>query len=123
MKKLLFLVFGILSVASCSDNSSKSYTQKGPDAAYYTDWDRAIRYDVDMQNMYANTPLKLEKPIDMYMSMALALKYNYTGRMLRYQESLTKAGQSTYSQLSDIASPCRYRRWRDCRAYCPPHPD
>lgn len=108
MKKLLFLVFGILSVASCSDNSSKSYTQKGPDAAYYTDWDRAIRYDVDMQNMYANTPLKLEKPIDMYMSMALALKYNYTGRMLRYQESLTKAGQSTYSQLSDIASNAGY---------------
>ena len=101
-------MFGILSVASCSDNNSVSYAQKGPDAAYYTDWDRAIRYDVDMQNMYANAPLKLEKPIDMYMSMALALKYNYTGRMLRYQESLAKAGQSTYSQLSDIASNAGY---------------
>ena len=61
-----------------------------------------------MQNMYANTPLKLEKPIDMYMSMALALKYNYTGRMIRYQESLVKAGKSAYSDLPEIASNAGY---------------
>ena len=101
MKKLLFLMSGILAVIGCSDK--ESYT-KAPDAAYYSDWDRAIRYDVDMQNMYANAPLKIEKPIDMYMSMALALKYNYTGRMIRYQESLLQAGKSAYSQLPDIAS-------------------
>ena len=96
---------GILAVIGCSDK--ESYT-KAPDAAYYSDWDRAIRYDVDMQNMYANAPLKIEKPIDMYMSMALALKYNYTGRMIRYQESLLQAGKSAYSQLPDIASNAGY---------------
>ena len=67
-------MMSFLAAAGCTEKDS-SYTN-GPDAAYYSDWDRAVRYDVDMQNMYANTPLKLEKPIDMYMSMALALKYN-----------------------------------------------
>lgn len=58
--------------------------------------------------MYANAPLKLEKPLDIYMSMALALKYNYTGRMIRYQESLLKAGKSAYSQLPEIATNAGY---------------
>ena len=106
MKKLLFLMMSFLAAAGCTEKDS-SYTN-GPDAAYYSDWDRAVRYDVDMQNMYANTPLKLEKPIDMYMSMALALKYNYTGRMIRYQESLVKAGKSAYSDLPEIASNAGY---------------
>ena len=106
MKKLLFLMLGILAAAGCSDK--ENYNNKQPDAAYYSDWDRAIRYDVDMQNMYANAPLKLEKPLDMYMSMALALKYNYTGRMIRYQESLLKAGKSAYSQLPEIATNAGY---------------
>lgn len=106
MKKLLFLMMSFLAVSGCAKNDS-SY-KNGPDAAYYSDWDRAVRYDVDMQNMYANAPLKLEKPIDMYMSMALALKYNYTGRMIRYQESLVKAGKSAYSQLPEIASNAGY---------------
>ena len=57
MKKLLFLMLGILAAAGCSDK--ENYNNKQPDAAYYSDWDRAIRYDVDMQNMYANAPLKL----------------------------------------------------------------
>ena len=99
-------MMSFLAAAGCTEKDS-SYTN-GPDAAYYSDWDRAVRYDVDMQNMYANTPLKLEKPIDMYMSMALALKYNYTGRMIRYQESLVKAGKSAYSQLPEIASSAGY---------------
>lgn len=107
MKKLLFLMLGLLTAAGCADKKDAQYTN-GPDAAYYSDWDRAIRYDVDMQNMYANAPLKLEKPIDMYMSMALALKYNYTGRMIRYQESLVKAGKSAYSDLPEIASNAGY---------------
>lgn len=106
MKKLLFLMLGILAAAGCSDK--ENYNNKQPDAAYYSDWDRAIRYDVDMQNMYANAPLKLEKPLNMYMSMALALKYNYTGRMIRYQESLLKAGKSAYSQLPEIATNAGY---------------
>ena len=100
-------MLSFITVAGCADKTTPSHTN-GPDAAYYSDWDRAVRYDVDMQNMYANTPLKLEKPIDMYMSMALALKYNYTGRMIRYQESLLKAGKSAYSQLPEIASNAGY---------------
>ncbi len=107
MKKLLFLLLGVLTTAGCS-SSSETSASKGPDAAYYSDWDRAIRYDVDMQNMYANTPMRIEKPLDMYMSMALALKYNYTGRMIRYEESLLKAGKSGYSALPEIASNAGY---------------
>jgi hypothetical protein len=106
MKKMLCLILSVLAVVSCSQNNEDSYGK--PDAAYYSDWDRAIRYDVDMQNMYANTPLKIEKPIDMYMTMALALKYNFTGRMIRYQESLLKAGKSPYSQLPEIAANAGY---------------
>lgn len=107
MKKFLCLVLGLFAVAGCAEKDSASYTN-GPDAAYYSDWDRAIRYDVDMQNMYANTPIKIEKPIDMYMTMALALKYNYTGRMIRYQESLAKAGKAVYADLPEIASGAGY---------------
>lgn len=111
MKKLFCLVLGTLTLAGCINNeqpSGQSYIATGPDAAYYTDWDKAIRYDVDMQNMYANAPTKIEKPIDMYMTMALALKYNYTGRVMRYQESLLKAGRSGYSQLPEIATNAGY---------------
>lgn len=63
-------------------------------SAYYSDWDRAVRADVDMQNMYAGTPSKITKPIDMYMAMALALKYNYTRRLASYQENLIKSNIS-----------------------------
>ena len=111
MKKLFCLALGALTLSGCINNkqsSGQSYIATGPDAAYYTDWDKAIRYDVDMQNMYANAPTKIEKPIDMYMTMALALKYNYTGRVMRYQESLLKAGRSGYSQLPEIATNAGY---------------
>ena len=116
MKKLLCLVAGILTVISCAasdkempiSDTAPAPAAPLPDPAYYSDWDSAIRYDSDMQNMYANTPTKIEKPIDMYMTMALALKYNYSGRMARYQENLVKAGKSTYSALPEIVSKAGY---------------
>ena len=111
MKKLLCLMVSVLSVASCIGVKQKTgYVQpiSQPDAAYYSDWDSAIRYDADMQAMYAESPTKLEKPLDLYMTTALALKYNYTGRMIRYQESLAKAGRSTYSALPEIVSNAGY---------------
>ena len=114
MKRLLCLIAGVLTVISCAKNSevtpfsSTSADSGAPDPAYYSDWDSAIRYDTDMQNMYANTPTKIEKPIDMYMTMALALKYNYSGRMTRYQESLIKTGNATYSALPEIVSKAGY---------------
>ena len=110
MKKMLCLMVGVLSTVSCmrdkSDNRYQPVSQ--PDAAYYSDWDSAIRYDTDMQDMYSESPSKLEKPLDLYMTTALALKYNYTGRMTRYQESLAKAGRSTYSALPEIVSNAGY---------------
>ena len=111
MKRLLCLMMGVLSVTSCVGGKSannNAVPMSKPDAAYYSDWDSAIRYDADMQNMYAKSPVKLEKPLDMYMTMALALKHNYTGRMIRYQESLVKAGHSTYSALPEIVSNAGY---------------
>ena len=109
MKKLLCLIIGAMSVVSCTkDNKQYTEPQEQPDAAYYSDWDNAIRYDADMQNMYAKSPTKIEKPLDMYMTMALAVKYNYTGRMMRYQESLQKSGKSAYSALPEIVSNAGY---------------
>ena len=43
MKKLLFLMMSFLAVSGCVKNNS-SY-KNGPDAAYYSEWDRAVRYD------------------------------------------------------------------------------
>ena len=112
MKKLLCFVLGVFAVVSCArKQATQTYTASAttaPSVAYYSDWDNAIRYDVDMQNMYANTPRKIEKPIDMYMAMALALKYNYSGRVVRYQESLLKAGKTAYAKLPEIASNAGY---------------
>lgn len=111
MKKLLCLIAGIIGLVSCSQKRVVRYAQmppSGPDAAYYSDWDSAIRYDTDMQNMYAKSPTKLEKPLDMYMTIALALKYNYTSRMVRYQESLQRAGHTTYSALPNVLSNAGY---------------
>lgn len=109
MKKLLCLMVGVLSTASCIGEKPVNYMPVSqPDAAYYSDWDSAIRYDTDMQNMYSETPTKLERPLDLYMTTALALKYNYSGRMVRYQESLAKAGRVTYSALPEIVSNAGY---------------
>jgi len=108
MKKLLCFVSSVFAVISCAREQTAYTSANAPSAAYYSDWDNALRYDVDMQNMYANTPRKIEKPIDMYMAMALALKYNYSGRVVRYQESLLKAGKSAYAKLPEIASNAGY---------------
>lgn len=123
MKKLLCVMISVLSVASCVQNQHKYYQEQqaqyiqqyqeeaepsGPNPAYAQDWDTAIRYDSDMQNMYAKTPTKFDKPLDMYMVMALALKYNYTARLVRYQENLAKAGQGGYSALPEIVSKAGY---------------
>ncbi len=120
MKKLLCLMICALSVVSCAKNQQKYYQEQqaqyiqqyiepnGPTAAYAENWDTAIRFDADMQNMYAQSPTIIDKPLDMYMTMALALKYNYTGRMMRYQESLAKAGHAAYSALPEIVSNAGY---------------
>lgn len=104
MKKLLLsLISGILMLSACSRAEGDS-----PAPAYYSDWDRAIRADVDMQNMFVRSPRKIEKPIDMYMAMALALKYNYTRRMVSYEQSMLKAGKSSFSKLPEIMSNAGY---------------
>lgn len=108
MKKILLSVVGAgLALTACMSNDN-GYNGNGTPPAYYTDWDRAVRVDVDMQNMYVGTPQKIEKPIDMYMAMALALKYNYTRRLISYQQSLIEAGKVPTDKLSEIASHAGY---------------
>ena len=91
MKKILAcLTIGLMFIVSCTSVSDAEFDQMvednpayAPTVPVYTentvqapsatvDWDRAIRVDVDMQNMYANSPRTIKKPIDMYMAMALA---------------------------------------------------
>ena len=82
-------------LAACSTTTSQQQVTEAPVmSAYYSDWDRAVRADVDMQNMYIGTPSKITRPIDMYMAMALALKYSYTGRRASYQVNLVKGSIS-----------------------------
>ena len=107
MKKILLsAISAMAALAGCVNSSQKMMEDTPP--AYYTDWDRAIRVDVDMQNMYVGTPRKIEKPIDMYMAMALALKYNYTRRLVSYQQSLIEAGKAPTEKLTEIASHAGY---------------
>ncbi len=107
MKKIFCFAASLLMLASCQTRNENP-EQTTPSPAYYSDWDRAVRIDADMQNMYLNTPRRIEKPIDMYMSMALALKYNYTRRMISYEESLLKAGNSSFTQLQEILNKAGY---------------
>lgn len=102
-KFLLSFVAAVFMLASCGQEK----VENRPSPAYYSDWDRAIRVDVDMQNMFVRSPRKIEKPIDMYMAMALALKYNYTRRMVSYEQSINKAGKST-AKLPEIMSNAGY---------------
>lgn len=109
MKKIICFV-GMLSglLAACSSSNNDSVISDAPVmSAYYSDWDRAVRADVDMQNMYMGTPSKITKPIDMYMAMALALKYNYTRRLASYQENLLKSN-ITPSSLPTLAENLGY---------------
>lgn len=127
MKKLLCLITCVLSIISCAQNQHQYYQEQQaqyiqqyiqpyteeqaaptPNPAYAADWNSTIRYDTDMQNMYAKSPTKFDRPLDMYMVMALALKYNFSARMIRYQENLAKAGQGGYSALPEIVSNAGY---------------
>lgn len=114
MKKILAsLLAGIFLLGGCSSQEETAVVQTQaamsvPAPASYTDWDRAIRLDTDMQTMFAATPRKIEKPIDMYMAMALALKYNYTRRVVSYQQSLIQAGKSPANRLPEIFSSAGY---------------
>lgn len=110
MKKILVLAsFLALVLGACTPDSDNSVVEMGiPAPAAYTDWDRAIRVDADLQSMYANTPRKIEKPIDMYMAFALALKYNYTRRLISYQQSMIEVGKNPTNRLPEIFSSAGY---------------
>ena len=91
MKKYICFFGAVVSLlTACSVTKEEPVIEAPVMSAYYSDWDRAVRADVDMQNMYIGTPSKISKPIDMYMAMALALKYNYTRRLASYSENLIK---------------------------------
>ena len=109
MKKIICFVGALAGLlAACSSTEPAPIITDAPVmSAYYSDWDRAVRADVDMQNMYVGTPSRIEKPIDMYMAMALALKYNYTRRLASYQENLIKSN-ITPSALPTMAENLGY---------------
>lgn len=111
MKKIISsFCFVVLFLGACSlsDMSYDADVVDYPQPASYSDWDRAIRIDTDLQTMYANTPRKIEKPIDMYMAFALALKYNYTRRLVSYQQSLLSVGQNPAGRLPEVLSSAGY---------------
>lgn len=110
MKKVVCFMAVTFGLLACQTNKQTDYEpqQAATPQAYYADWDRAVRADIDMQNMYLNTPRYIKKPIDMYMVMALALKYNYTRRMTSMEENLLKAGHATQSELQDILNKTGY---------------
>ena len=114
MRKIFCFAASMLLLVSCQITGETSRSEQ-----VYSEWDnavptdgsdlqRSVRVDVDMQNMYLNTPRRIEKPIDMYMTMALALKYNYTRRMVSYEEVLIKAGHSNLAQLQEILNNAGY---------------
>lgn len=107
MRKINILVGCLaLLITSCSSSVREDISIPAP--ASYTDWDRAIRIDADMQSMYSNLPSKIQKPIDMYMAFALALKYNYTRRLTSYQQSMVEVGLSPENRLPEIFSSAGY---------------
>lgn len=111
MKKFLSsIILSAMCVTACATPEPEpiEVMVQGPEPVYYSDWDRAIRVDVDMQNMFVDAPQKIEKPIDIYMAMALALKYNYSRRLISYEQSLLEAGRSPVSNLPDIITTAGY---------------
>ena len=111
MKKTLlsmFVAVNALLACTAQDDVKVSNALGLPAPVAYTEWDRAIRVDVDMQTMYAATPRRIEKPIDMYMAFALALKYNYTRRIISYQQSLIDVGKSPINRLPEVFSSAGY---------------
>lgn len=132
MKKLLISILSVAflltacgrhkTVAPSVDNpplSKGASVVYNPEAATYNEWDRAVRIDTDMQNMFISTPRKIEKPIDMYMAMALALKYNYTRRLVNYEDSLIRAGTSPVNRLPEIVSHAGYINQTNSSAISP----
>lgn len=110
MKKIICFMgafAGFLAACSTSTTAPQMVDEAPVLSAYYSDWDRAVRADVDMQNMYVGTPSQISKPIDMYMAMALALKYNYTRRLANYQNSLV-AGNISPNALPTMAENLGY---------------
>lgn len=98
MKKIVCFMGAFAGLLGACSTSAPEITIDAPVmSAYYSDWDRAVRADVDMQNMYLGTPSRITKPVDMYMAMALALKYNYTRRLASYKESLASGNISPAS--------------------------
>lgn len=111
MKRILLsYAAAVLLLGACSNKEVNTTEIKvnSETSAYYTDWDRAIRADVDMQNMFVATPRKIEKPIDMYMAMALAVKYNYSRRMVSYEQAIIEAGRTPVSKIPGIVSKAGY---------------
>ena len=109
MKKIWYLsVLIVMMLSGCEAFDWNREDKSVPAPVAYSDWDRAIRVDTDLQNMYAATPRKIEKPIDMYMAMALALKYNYTRRIAGYEQSMIEAGQLTYDQMPEVFASAGY---------------
>ena len=108
MKKIIisFCLCALL-ITACT-NGGVVFKDDIPAPASYTEWDRAIRVDTDMQTMYSATPRKIEKPIDMYMAFALALKYNYTRRLVSYQQSMVEVGKDPQNRLPEIFSSAGY---------------
>ncbi len=109
MKKIILFTGAIAGLmAACSSTAPQEEVVEAPVmSAYYSDWDRAVRADVDLQNMYIGTPSQISKPVDMYMAMALALKYNYTRRLASYQENLI-AGNINTAALPTMAENLGY---------------
>ena len=109
-KTLLSTALVAFMFCGCSPQNDVKFSDATavPAPVAYTDWDRAIRVDTDMQTMYAATPRRIETPIDMYMAMALTLKYNYTRRVVNYQQSLIEVGRSPANRLPEIFSSAGY---------------
>lgn len=106
MKKTSILISLLtLLITSCSHEYKEVSV---PVSSNYVDWDRAIRIDTDMQTMYAATPTKINRPIDMYMAFALALKYNYTRRLTSYKQSMIEMGINPKDRLPEVFSSAGY---------------
>ena len=105
MKKFLFAI--MFFVVACHSWQFDVFNEEN-DTKNYAEWDGAVRADTNVPTMFVSAPRKIEKPLDMYMAMALALKYNYTRRMISYEQSILQAGGSLENNLPEILSRAGY---------------